>query len=60
MPGWVVALAWLAVAVLTALATAGIVAQDDAGAAPWLDVAVAVLALAALPCCGRGPRATPR
>ncbi|MGO1242286.1 MAG: hypothetical protein ACTMHU_12735, partial [Cellulosimicrobium funkei] len=49
VPGWVVALAWLAVAVLTALATAGVVAQDDAGAAPWLDVAVAVLALAALP-----------
>ncbi|MFD6031819.1 sensor histidine kinase [Cellulosimicrobium funkei] len=60
VPGWVVALAWLAVAVLTALATAGVVAQDDAGAAPWLDVAVAVLALAALPLLwSRTPRDAP-
>ena len=49
VPRWTFVVAWLGVAALTALGTAGIVGQDDPGAQPALDVAVAVLSLAALP-----------
>lgn len=60
VPWWTFALAWLAVAALTVLATAGIVGQDDPGAQPAIDVAVAVLALAVLPLLwSRSPRNAP-
>ncbi|MFB7887853.1 sensor histidine kinase [Cellulosimicrobium cellulans] len=60
VPWWTFAVAWLAVAALTVLATAGIVDQDDAGAQPAIDVTVAVLALAALPLLwSRTPRNAP-
>ncbi|KLN33940.1 hypothetical protein FB00_14910 [Cellulosimicrobium funkei] len=60
VPWWTFAVAWLAVAALTVLATAGIVDQDDAGAQPAIDVTVAVLALAALPLLwSRSPRNAP-
>ncbi|MDF2807857.1 MAG: hypothetical protein K0S43_2803 [Cellulosimicrobium sp.] len=60
VPWWTFAVAWLAVAVLTVLATAGIVGQAEPGAQPALDVAVAVLALAALPLLwSRSPRNAP-
>lgn len=60
VPWWTFAVAWLAVAVLTVLATAGIVGQDEPGAQPAIDVAVAVLALAALPLLwSRTPRNAP-
>ncbi|MCO7274738.1 MULTISPECIES: sensor histidine kinase [Cellulosimicrobium] len=60
VPWWTFALAWLAVAALTVLATAGIVGQDDPGAQPAIDVAVAALALAVLPLLwSRSPRNAP-
>ncbi|QJW35591.1 sensor histidine kinase [Cellulosimicrobium protaetiae] len=60
VPWWTFAVAWGAVAALTVLATAGIVGQDDPGAQPAIDVAVAVLALAALPLLwSRSPRNAP-
>ncbi|MGN6238713.1 MAG: hypothetical protein ACTHNI_03125, partial [Cellulosimicrobium cellulans] len=60
VPWWTFAVAWVAVAALTALATAGIVGQDAPGAGTWLDVLVAVLALAALPLLwSRSPRNAP-
>ncbi|WP_426309772.1 sensor histidine kinase [Cellulosimicrobium sp. E-16] len=60
VPWWTFAVAWLAVAALTVLATAGIVGQDDPGAQPAIDVTVAVLALAALPLLwSRTPRNAP-
>jgi signal transduction histidine kinase len=60
VPWWTFAVAWLAVAALTVLATAGIVGQDDPGAQPAIDVAVAVLALAVLPLLwSRSPRNAP-
>ncbi len=60
VPWWTFAVAWLAVAALTVLATAGIVGQDAPGAGTWLDVLVAVLALAALPLLwSRAPRNAP-
>ncbi len=60
VPWWTFAVAWLAVAALTVLATAGIVGQDEPGAQPAIDVAVAVLALAALPLLwSRSPRNAP-
>lgn len=60
VPWWTFAVAWLAVAALTVLATAGIVGQAEPGAQPALDVAVAVLALAALPLLwSRSPRDAP-
>ncbi|MFF2267779.1 sensor histidine kinase [Cellulosimicrobium cellulans] len=60
VPWWTFAVAWLAVAALTVLATAGIVGQDEPGAQPAIDVAVAVLALAALPLLwSRTPRDAP-
>ncbi len=49
VPWWTFVVAWLAVAALTVAATAGIVQQDEPGAQPALDVAVAVLSLAAFP-----------
>ncbi|MBN0041788.1 histidine kinase [Cellulosimicrobium cellulans] len=60
VPWLAFAVAWFAVAALTAAATAGIVGQDEPGAQPALDVAVGVLALAALPLLwSRSPRDAP-
>ncbi|UKJ62653.1 sensor histidine kinase [Cellulosimicrobium cellulans] len=60
VPWWTFVVAWLAVAALTALATAGVVGQDEPGAQPALDVTVAVLAVAALPLLwSRAPRNAP-
>ncbi|SMF38090.1 signal transduction histidine kinase [Cellulosimicrobium cellulans J34] len=60
VPGWAFTVAWLAVAALTVLATAGVVGQDAPGARAWLDVGTAVLALAVLPLLwSRSPRDAP-
>jgi len=48
-PGWVLAVAWAAVATLTALATAAVLAAPDPRVPAAVDVLVAVAALALVP-----------